>query len=321
MRQRELALVLHDGSTVQRTEGLGDRTAHHVLRLLVHRLVLADELVSFRLRVRAVVGAGHVVRERGHLVEVHLRPLVERMVVALRALHAGAEEDADGVGDVVQRHATIAHVVADRAGFEAVALRRDQLAGKLVIRLVLAQRVADIVQISLRREVAADACALRAQDVGPVVEEVVHVAVAGQELVDELRAFVRRLGVQKRGGLLKSRDASGDIKIDTAQERRIIGRLVGLHLRGFPFLGENGVDLARCRGGVGSGVDHAAGEQRTGRNQGREFHASLNSLRPPSSHPVVVNASAFLAWHSRARQTLCKPRFTCEAPRHSQDES
>ena len=64
--------------------------------VLVHEDdLLADELVLVELVAAVVLDdlVLHAGEERGELVVVVLRPVVERMVVALGALHADAEED------------------------------------------------------------------------------------------------------------------------------------------------------------------------------------------------------------------------------------
>ena len=71
-------------------------------------VLFVDEFFAF------VAGACvHAVGEGGHFVEVRLFPLIVGVVVALGALDVSTEEDARGVGHVVERHATVAFEVAD----------------------------------------------------------------------------------------------------------------------------------------------------------------------------------------------------------------
>ncbi len=92
---------------------------------------IADLLGQGEAVLRLILAGIHSVGEGGHLVEVHLGPLVEGVVVALGALEADAEENADGVRHVVEGHAAVADVVADRAIVPDHATGRNEFADEL----------------------------------------------------------------------------------------------------------------------------------------------------------------------------------------------
>ena len=308
VRQAHAALVLHDERVTQRAENFLKGLTHEVLRLFVERLVGADHFADLVVAFRAIAGGRHVVREGRHLVELLLRPFVEGMVVALGALHARAEEDARGVRQVVERHAAVAHVVADRAGVEAGTLAGDEFAGHLVPRFVFAQRMAEVVHIILRRGAASDALRLRTKHIGPVVEEILHVAFASEQRVDELRALVFGDAGVEGLRLFISRDSARDGQIGAAEERGVIDERVRRDLVLLPALGEQRVDLFGGGGGVrGDGAVVQEANSSDEREVQRGFHARTNaaeivdvSVQAEDDNPRTLDAKRRLARQTAA---------------------
>ena len=91
-----------------------------------------------------------------------------------------------------ERHAAVAKVVPDRPGIPGRAIGGQQLAHKLVVGLVLAQEVLDELRVVGRDQLAVVGGAVHAEDVGPVIEPVVHVAFARQQVADQ---FLRLVGI------------------------------------------------------------------------------------------------------------------------------
>jgi hypothetical protein len=206
------------------------------------------------------VAAGHAVGVGRHLVVVHLRPFIERVVVALGADHAGAEKDLGGDRHVIQRHVEVADVEADGAVFVALAVGGDDFAHHLVVGLVGAQAVLEPFGVTVKSGqalAATDHLALHAQDVGPVVVKILYVAVTSEELVDQLLPFVGLAAFEEFGGLLQGGDAACDIEIDAADEDCIAGGLVGLDF----LLRELGVDEFVNLGGGGLQIGGGVGQQ------------------------------------------------------------
>ena len=208
---------------------------------------------------KAVAG-GHAIGVRSHLVVVHLRPFIERMVVTLGADHAGAEKDLGGHRHVIERHVVIADVEADGAVLVGFAVRRDGFTHQLIVGLVVTQALLEPPGVGIESRhalTAADHVALEAQDVGPVVVEVLHVAFTGEESVDQLAALVRFAALEKFGGLLDGRNAADDIEIDTADKDFIACGGIGLNFLLREFRVHEIVDLRggglKIRGGSGQG--------------------------------------------------------------------
>ena len=144
--------------------------------LLPFEVIENDLLARFERITHATERLMHglvAIGEGGEAVELGLLPFVERMIVALRALDARAEEDARRDRHVVERHVGIAPVVADRAILPAVSFGRKHLAHELVIRLVRAEALFDPLGIRGGHDAGGvHEMRLQAQDVGPEVVEV-----------------------------------------------------------------------------------------------------------------------------------------------------
>ena len=180
----------------------GDLRALRALRLLdggARGVFLLAEKVSHVSHDAAVVVLRlHAVGEGGHFEELHLRPLVEGMIVALGALDAGAEENACGIGHVIQRHASVTHVVTDGSVLPSLALGCDHLSDEFVVGLVFSQRLLHEVRICRTGDLAGlIAAAGEAEHIGPVVVEVLHIRFGVQQLVDQLGTLVSGLVGEK----------------------------------------------------------------------------------------------------------------------------
>ena len=186
-------------------------------------LLLAEKVTHLSHDAAVVVLRLHAVGEGGHFEELHLRPFVEGVIMALRALDAGAEEDARGVGHVVQRHAAVTHVVTDGAVLPGLALGRDHLSDELVVGLVFTQRLLHEVRIRRAGDLAGLITVAReAQHVRPVVVEVLHICLRVQQLVDQLGAFVCGLVGKKRIGFPGGGNAADHVQIDASDESIVI---------------------------------------------------------------------------------------------------
>ncbi len=102
---------------------------------------LGEELGEFAIVVRAFadfdfVGAAafgvHAVGKGGHAVVVQLGPFIERVIVALSADDAGAEEDLDGVGEVIE-FVFVALIEADAAAVPSAAFGGEEFLDELVV--------------------------------------------------------------------------------------------------------------------------------------------------------------------------------------------
>ena len=82
-----------------------------------------------------------------------------------------------------------------------------------------------------------------AQHVGPVVEGVLHVALAREQLVDRAGALVGLLGVKEPLGLTCRRDAADDVQIDAADKSVVVGGRIAFQLVLLPVGCKNRVDL------------------------------------------------------------------------------
>ena len=164
-----------------------------LLLLLDRRILLLEPVTRLVGPEPLVVGIGAGLRAvdvGGGLIELLLCPLVEGMVVALRAADPRAQENPDRVVDVVQRHARIPLEIPGRRIFPRQAVRREHGMHHLVPVRVLRQRLLDPLPVGLAADVLARTV-LVPQDVGPVVEEMAGVVVAPEQVVDQLRALVR----------------------------------------------------------------------------------------------------------------------------------
>lgn len=87
------------------------------------------------------------------------------------------------------------------------------------------------------------------------------VAIAGEQGVDQLRAFVCVCAFEKSRRHLHRRDASDDVEVDTANEDLVMGRRIGRELFLLPSLGKQGVVFSsNCCKGKSKGDDEQSAE-------------------------------------------------------------
>ena len=185
--------------------------------------------------------------EGGHLVELHLGPLVEGMIVALGTLNAGAQENAGRVGHVVQRHSTIPHVVTDGSIFPGLALGRHHLADKLIVGLIGAETLLHKVSVGCSGNGSRlIAVGREAQHVCPIIEGVLHIGLGAQQLIDEFGSLVGFLRRHKGVRFPSRRDTTNDIEIDTADKSVVVRGWVSLETVFLPISCQDRVDLSRC---------------------------------------------------------------------------
>ena len=165
--------------------------------------------------------------------------------MALRAFDAGAEEDAHRVRQIVQRHAEIAHVVADGGVVPHLALSGEQFACEDIIRHVFPDAFLHVLQVGLRCHVALASVRTRlhAEQIGPEVKQMLRVAFAGEQPINEERAFVFRFVREERACLLQCGDASDDVEMHATHEGLVTRRRIALKLVSLPVRGQQGVDL------------------------------------------------------------------------------
>ncbi len=268
MRQTQGAVAVDDGVEAQGAEDFGHGPAQHVA-------IFPGEAGEFFVRLQAVtagvratdeaVGALDAEGVGGHLVVVHHGPFVEGVVVALGADHLGAEEDLGGHGHVVELHVVVPDVEADGAVLIGLAFGGDQLMHELVVRFVFGQTLFDPLGVGGAGSVGSvEQDVLVTEDVRPVVEVMLHVAVGGEQGVDQLGAFVRRGVGQEFLGFLECGDAAHGVEVNPAQEDVVAGHLVGREFLLLQFLEHQGVDFL---GGLGH-VERAGGQR--GKTNGGE---------------------------------------------------
>jgi hypothetical protein len=187
--------------------------------------------------------------EGGEFVELVLRPLVERVVVALGAADLRAEEHPDGVVDVGQRHPLVAELEADRGVLPELAVGREHLADPGVVRLVLRDRPLHPVEIGLEEEVLLGSLA-EPEDVGPEVVGVADVVGAFEQRLDQVVPLRRRLRVEKLHRLVERGNPAAELQVDPADELAVVERITAGDLVLLPVLLEQRVDPGGRRGHV-----------------------------------------------------------------------
>ena len=209
-----------------------------------------------------------------------LRPSVEGMVVALGAADLRAEEDADGVVDIGERHPLVAELIADGGIFPQLAIGREHVVDPLVVGAVGGDRPLHPIEIGLAPEVFLRP--LREPErVGPDVVQPAHPVRAFQEAVDEGRALVGIGRGEEGARLVMRRDPAAEIEVRAA-EKLGIGKQRGGHdaVAGVP-LGKEGIDLGRriANAVARRAIDRGDGECRavggvTDRGREPEWHRS-----------------------------------------------
>ena len=154
------------------------------------------------------------------------RPAVERMIVALRALDAGAEERLRGVLRELQR-IDFQLVVVRRGIIEVRAGGGDELARHLVDGHIFFELLADPGVVGEDRLVARRHVVVRAADLeefAPFHRPDVHEFLFREEHVHGLRALLGVLVGVECLDVIGRRQRAGDVNVRAAQERFVVAQ-------------------------------------------------------------------------------------------------
>ena len=202
------------------------------------------------------------------------------MVVALGAADLRAEEDADGVVDIGERHPLVAELIADGGIFPQLAIGREHVVDPLVVGAVGGDRPLHPIEIGLAPEVFLRPLR-ESERVGPDVVKPAHPVGAFQQAVDERSALVGIGGGEEGARLVVRGDPAAEIEVRAA-EKLGIGKQRGGHdaVAGVP-LGKEGIDLGRriANAVARRAIDRGDGECRavggvTDRGREPEWHRS-----------------------------------------------
>ena len=240
-----------------RVAGLFDERAHRKGR---HRLRFFARLPGPQRPAEPRPRAG---REGRQLVKLVLRPVVERVIVALGAADLRAQQHADGVVHVGQRHAVVAELEADGGILPEAAVGGEHLVHPLVVRFVGADRVLDPGEVGLEHQVPLGPLG-EPEDVGPVVVEVADVVGTRQQPLDDGVALAGRGVAKKRHRLLVGRDPAGELEVDTANELGVVEGRRRLDTVLPPAGGEMRVDRGGLRLHAAAAVGGDAGHRHHG---------------------------------------------------------
>ena len=147
--------------------------------------------------------------EGSEVVEILALGFSKRIIMALRALHAGAEENAHGIREVVERHPAVDRVVANRRrfGIPAISRTRDEGSYEIIPWHIVIHRLADPVAVRLVRRLAALPTVSQAKQVERPVGHVARVALGFHQISHQFLALCRVFDFDKSQGLLRRRDA------------------------------------------------------------------------------------------------------------------
>jgi hypothetical protein len=224
-------------------------------------------------------GAGfeEAAEEGGHAPELVLAPVFVGVVVALGAIEAAAEEDADLFRHDVGRGADL--VVGDEvAGGGAVTFGGEAFAGDFVVGAIGGDVIADPLPVFLA-ELGGEAVGEDgdAEDVGEAERPVIGEFRGGDEGVDEFLAFLGVAEGQEFADAFGGREGAGEVETDAAEELGVGGDVGGEDVD-FAELGEDGVvdEIGAGDGGVvGDGgaddADGGAGEEPGGADEDGGF--------------------------------------------------
>ena len=173
--------------------------------------LLADELVLVELVLALVFDdlVLHARKERGQLVIIVLRQLVERMIVALGALHANAEED---LGKRFGANLRVAQgpIIIGRRLLVRAAAAGDKRAGEFVERCIIGNVLANPAVEDLDAGFV-ELLLLDAQEVGPLERPGVGELGPIQKRVDQPGALAGPRVGEELARLLGRRQQSGQI--------------------------------------------------------------------------------------------------------------
>jgi hypothetical protein len=193
-----------------------------VLHLAAAEVAIDDLLARPDARLEGDAG-----EEGAELVVLVLRPLFERVVVALVAVETDAEERlADVLGHLpglFQRP-----VVVNRGIRQAAPLRGDELADELVVRLVRRDRLADPLAVRPDRLVA-QRLGVALEQVGPLVGPEGDVIPTADQAIHQLLPLLAARGAvfQEGAGLLGRGDDASQVEVDPAEELGIRALVAG----------------------------------------------------------------------------------------------
>ena len=171
---------------------------HHPPVLGVLHLVIGA-LIEHNLLAHFIAGAdAHRREERRHLVVLILRPALERMIVALRAHHADAEEYLRGLLHRRLGLAGDAEIIRRWIVVRAAA-RGQQLAHQLVVGPVRCNRLVNPL-LKFVGALLTEILAAGLEQIAPLHRPVIDVFRAGNQPVDRLHASqTRRRGIVQEG--------------------------------------------------------------------------------------------------------------------------
>ena len=161
--------------------------------------------------------------ERGHAVVVVLRPALERMVVALGALHANAEEELGGRFRQILRIACDAVKISRRVG-ERASPGNQQIADDLVEWDISFDLLAQPILVDVR-PLLLDSLAAATQHVGPFQRPEVRIFRAFQQAVDQSGALVAIGAVQEFPGFRNRRNDAAQVEVYPAGELLVAAQL------------------------------------------------------------------------------------------------
>ena len=183
------------------------------------------------------------------MVVVHLRHGIEGMIVALGADDLGPEEDLGGDREIVERHAEIAQVIADRGILPTAARSGDEVVDDLVVGPVRADRVLDPLLVGHARADALSIARDRGagpQKIGEPIVLVGNVAVRTDQGIDDFCAFVRIHGFEESERLGLGRGAADEVEVDATDENLVAGVGVGFELFFLQPFEDEFVDAGGC---------------------------------------------------------------------------
>ena len=154
----------------------------------------------------------------GEGVELVLPINLERMMVATRAIEPNAEEDLAHHRRQFGRLTAVAEEHR-RSIAEGASLRGQQFAHELVVRLVFAERFAQI-GIEIVNRFDARVIRIRPQQIGPLVRPEVGVLGALQQGVDQPLALIAARVGNKCANVIGIRQSADHVNVRAPQERR-----------------------------------------------------------------------------------------------------
>ena len=150
----------------------------------------------------------------------------------------------------------------------------------------MVQRIADELGVVLGHVTPAAPRGVETQDVGPDVEKVVHVALAGEEFVDQFGTFVRIVRFKEAQRFVVGRNPADGVEVDPAQKDFVIDDGWFLNPGRLPIGREDAVDFVGLRG---------EGERKAERErEGATLHGNRFRVGWPES--VRIGGNAQLDW-------------------------